>query len=98
MAAHLIGVQDKIVNTLCKVKQQSPIEYYMTNPKTCIEDSSEEFNFWLLSIEQVSKLTGIVPGKFVLPKLKKSSKVFIFTSITQTFMAFPHRKGVSRIF
>ena len=45
----------------------------MTDPKPCTGDSSEEFNYWLLSIEKVSKLTAKNPKDIISPMLMETS-------------------------
>ena len=63
----VIKVQNRMANTLHEVEQKSSIYCYMTDLKTCTGDSSEEFNFWFLSIK--SSKTPQISG---LPKLKET--------------------------
>ena len=42
-----------MANTLCKLQQQSSMESYLTDLKTFIGDSLEEYNSSLLSTESV---------------------------------------------
>ena len=57
MIAQSTETKDTIDNILHKFQQQSSIDCYMTHPKMCTCNSSEEFNSLLLSIEKVTKLT-----------------------------------------
>ena len=69
MHVHLLEAQDKIANTLREEEEQRSIDRYMTDLKICTKHDLK-FNSWLLSIEKVSKLTGLDPSQFVSLKMK----------------------------
>ena len=68
MTSHLLEIQDRMTSTLHRVKQQSAIDYYMNDLKTCTGDCSEKFQCWLLSVEKVSKLMGNDPKDICFTK------------------------------
>ena len=50
-----------MAKSLGEVQQQSSIDHYMTDLKTCTGHCIDEINLWLLSIEKASKFTGNDP-------------------------------------
>ena len=70
---HMLEVQDRVTNTLHRVQHQSTMDRYMNNLKTCMGNSTEEFSFRILLVENMASLTISNPKEIYLKKEKEIS-------------------------
>ena len=97
MMQHLIEVQDKMATTICKVQQQSSIDCYTTDVKTCT-GQLEDFHSWFLSIEKVYKLTGNDPKDICFAKAQGNLLKLLYSHPLHKFSWYSLKEKMSAEF